>query len=192
MPDRSFSEVRISLNNGREIIADKCTDSGAKLVCEKMGGSFEVDKNDVLETKGITIEHAPVSEVSEKAKGQEAEAGEKEALKPEADTKGAEKQPGEGLGKGLTPEEKERLEQITSKKIEYLAERQRLINDRNQLQEDVKNVDSNNVDLNNQEKIDALNKSITELEIRLGKFNEDVRKLNEEEQNILGSSRDNK
>ena len=202
-PALAFSEVRISLKNGRDIIAESCRESKDRLICVKMGGSFEIEKRDVLDIKGITIEHAPSSEVSEKTKGQEAESGKNEAVKSAVDTEGTEKQPVEDLVKGLKPEEKERLMQINKKKTEYAAERQRLIVDRQQLQEvaerqrkinerrqlrdDVKIAGSGT-----QAEIDAINKRIADLEARISTFNEDVRKLNEEGRNILESSKNNR
>jgi len=186
-PVLSFSEVMISLKNGREIIAESCRETKGSLVCEKMGGSFEIEKKDVLDVKGITIEHASSSLVSEETKMQEPESGGKEAVKSEAGLNGDEKQPGGDLVKGLKPDEEERLGQINMKKTEYQAERQRLINDRQQLQEDVKNTG-----LISKAELDALNKRIADLETRINTFNEEVRKLNEEGRKILESSKNDK
>lgn len=185
-PVLSFSEVVISLKNGREIIAESCGETKGSLVCQKMGGSFEIDKKDVLTVKGIAIGHASSSQVSEEIKGQGPESGEKETFKSEEDLKGDEKQPNGDLVKGLKPDEEKRLGQINMKKIEYQAERQRLINDRQQLQEDLKNTG-----LISKAELDALNKRIADLETRLNTFNEEVRKLNEEGRKILESSKNN-
>jgi len=51
-PRAAMSEVKVTLNNGREIIADSCRETGGRLVCEKMGGSFEIEKKDILDVKG--------------------------------------------------------------------------------------------------------------------------------------------
>ena len=106
-------------------------------------------------------------------------------MKPEADLKGAEKQPGGDLVKGLKPEEEERLGQINRKKIEYQTERQRLINEREQLHEDIKNTGM----IKTQQQFDAIKKRISDLETRINTFNEDVKKLNEEEQKIVEGSK---
>jgi len=37
-PQAAMSEVKVTLKNGRDIIADSCTESKDKLVCVKMGG----------------------------------------------------------------------------------------------------------------------------------------------------------
>lgn len=184
-PPAVMSEVKISLKNGRDIIVDSCKDSNGKLVCEKMGGSFEIEKKDVLETKGITIERSPSKQVPENKTGQEAESGGREPVKSESDLKGAEKQLGGTLIKGLNPEDEKRLDQITRKKFEYQAERQLLITERERLHEDIKNTGL----IKNQEQFDAIKKRIADLETRINMFNEDVRKLNEEERKILGSSK---
>ena len=61
-PPAVMSEVKISLKNGRDIIADSCSDSKDSLVCEKMGGTFEIEKKDILEYRGITIKHEQMDE----------------------------------------------------------------------------------------------------------------------------------
>ncbi len=63
-----------------------------KLICEKMGGTFEIDQKDILDIKGITIERS-LKQVPEEKTGQEAASGQKAPVKPEADLKGTEKQP---------------------------------------------------------------------------------------------------
>ena len=185
LPVRSFSEVKISLRNGRDIIADSCRDTKDKLICEKMGGTFEIEQKDILDVKGITIERSPSQQVPEENTGQEAASGQKVPVQPEADLKGIEKQPGGELVKGLKPEEEERLEQINQKKRAYQTERQLLINERQQLHEDVKNTDM----IKTQEQFDAIKKRISDLETRINTFNEDVRKLNDEERKILERSK---
>ena len=185
LPVRSFSEVKISLRNGRDIIADSCRDTKDKLICEKMGGTFEIEQKDILDVKGITIERSPSQQVPEENTGQEAASGQKVPVQPEADLKGIEKQPGGDLVKGLKPEEEERLGQINQKKRAYQTERQLLINERQQLHEDVKNTDM----IKTQEQFDAIKKRISDLETRINTFNEDVRKLNDEERKILERSK---
>jgi len=182
----AFSEVKISLKNGRDIIADSCRDTRDKLICEKMGGIFEIEREDILDVKGITIERSTPEQAPEENTGQEAASGEKAPVKPEADLKGTEKQPAGDLLKGLKPEEAERLGQINQKKIEYQTERQRLIDERQQLHEDVKNTGM----IRTQQQYDAIKKRVFELETRINTFNEDVRKLNEEERKIVEGSKD--
>lgn len=184
-PRAALSEVRIYLNNGRDIVADGCSDSEGKLVCEKEGGTFEVDKKDVLKVEGITIKRAPSPQASEEKAGGKVESGEKEPAKPQADMKAAEKKPeGEPI-KGLKPEEEERLDQINRKKQEMKDERESLIKEQDKLHEDIKVTGM----VKTQAQLDAIKNRIKDLETRINAFNGEVKKLNEEEKNIIGGSK---
>ena len=180
-PQAAMSEVKIFLKNGMDIIADSCRDTKGKLICEKLGGTFEIDQKDILDVKGITIERAPAKEVPEEKTGKESEA----AVKPEAEPTSKEKQPPGGQIKGLSPEDEKRLNQINQKKTEYQAERQRLIDERQQLHEDIKNTGM----IKTQQQFDAIKKRISDLETRINSFNEDVRNLNAEQQKIVEGSK---
>ncbi len=85
----------------------------------------------------------------------------------------------------MKPEEEERLDQITQRKLVLQQEREKLIKERQQLHDDVKNTEV----IRNQAQLDALKNSISDLETRINAFNEEVKKLNEEEQKILDSSK---
>lgn len=184
-PRVALSEVRIYLNNGRDIVADGCSDSEGKLVCEKEGGTFEVDKKDVLKVKGITIERAPSQQVPEEKAGGKAESGEKVPAKPQADMKAAEKQPeGEPI-KGLKPEEEERLDQINRKKQKMKDERESLSKERDKLYEDVKNTSMTRT----QAQFNEIKNRNKDLETRINAFNDEVKKLNEEEKDIIEGSK---
>jgi hypothetical protein len=184
-PQAALSEVRIYLNNGRDIVADGCSDSEGKLVCEKEGGTFEVDKKDVLKVKGITIERAPSQQVSEEKAGGKAESGEKGPAKPQADMKAAEKQPEGELIKGLKPEEEEQLDQINRKKQKMKDERESLIKERDKLYEDVKNTSMTRT----QAQFNEIKNRNKDLETRINAFNDEVKKLNEEEKDIIEGSK---
>ena len=183
-PPAVMSEVRISLKNGRDIIADSCSDSKDRLVCEKMGGTFEIEKKDVLDFRGITIKHEKMNEspVPEPVPVGE---GQKEADKSTVGTKDSAK-PGEGvLIRGVNPEQEKRLDEITQRKLELKQERDKLIKDREQLQQDVQNMGT----VYTQEQLDGTKKRISDVEERINKFNEEVKKLNLEEENIIGTMR---
>lgn len=181
----STADTRISLKNGRTIIADSCRESDGKIVCEKMGGTFSFEKSEILNLKEITLKRSNLSDSQTLTAEPEASGEKKEAEKKPAESKDGSK-PAEGaLIKGLSPEAAKQLDEIEIKKKEYQAERERLINERAQLHEDVKNMGM----LRNQEQYDALKKRIADLEARINTFNETVKRLNEEEQKILGSSR---
>ena len=182
-PLAALSEIKITLKNGRDIIADSCSDSKDRLVCEKMGGTFEIDQKDILNIKGITIERS--EQVPEEKKEQEAAAAGKAPVEPEADLKGAEKQPQGNVIKDLGPEDAKRLDQITQRKLVLQQEREKLIKERQQLHDDVKNMEV----IRDQAQLDALKNRISDLETRINAFHEEVKKLNEEEQEILDSSK---
>jgi molecular chaperone DnaK (HSP70) len=181
LPAWSFSEVKISLKNGREIIADNCRDTKGKLVCEKMGGSFEIDKKDVLETKGITIERSGLSGSQTQPAEPEPADSNKGTGKKSSDAKDSTK-PAEGvLIKGASPEAEKRLDQITKRKLELMPERDKLIQEQQKLLDDVKDTGM----IKKQEQLDAIKKRIADLEQRIKQFNEEAKKLNEEENRII-------
>ena len=178
-----MSEVKVTLKNGRDIIAESCRDTKDKLICEKMGGTVEIDQKDILDIKGITIERS--EQIPEEKKEQETAAGGKEPVKPEADLKRTEKQPQGNVIKDLGPEDVKRLDQITQRKLVLQPEREKLIKERQQLHDDVKTMEV----IRTQAQLDALKNRISDLETRMNAFNEEVKKLNEEEQKILDSSK---
>jgi len=181
-PLAAMSEVKITLKNGRDIIADSCSDSKDRLVCEKLGGTFEIEKKDILETRGITIEHGKMNEsqVPEPATSGE---GRKEADKSTAGTKDSAK-PGEGaLINAASPEQEKRLGEITRRKLELKEEREKLSKERKQLRQDAKKMST--LYTYPQEQADEINKRISDVEERINRFNEEVKKLNAEESSII-------
>ncbi|MDH4230842.1 MAG: hypothetical protein OEW04_02305 [Nitrospirota bacterium] len=180
-PGLSFAEVKLSLKNGREIIADRCRDSNGKLRCESTGGYFEVEKKDVRDVKSITIkqkniyENPPQEAVPEPEgrKGDEGKAAEERA---------SEKQGGELLVRGLNPEVEKRLDEINKRKLELSEERERLSREREQLHKDVKEMGM----IHTKEQFDSINRRISDVEGRIDRFNEEVKQLNEEEDRITG------
>lgn len=179
-PPSAFSEVKISLRNGREIMADSCRDSKDRIVCMKMGGTFEVEKKDILDLRSITVTHEKISE-SPLPEPVPVEEGQKEAGKSTAGTKDTAK-PDEGvLIRGANPEQEKRLDQIKQRKLELKVEREKLSKDREQLNQDVKNMGM----IYKQEQFDEITKRISDVEDRIKGFNEEVKKLNAEEAGII-------
>ena len=180
----AISEVKVTLKNGRDIIADRCSDSKDKLVCEKLGGTFEIEKKDILDFRGITIKHEKMNESPVPGPVSAGE-GQKETDKATAGTKDSAK-PGEGvLIRGTNPEQEKRLDQINQRKLELKGEREKLSKDREQLSQDVKNMGM----IYTQEQFNGVTKRISEVEERINRFNEEVKKLNEEEEKIIGTMR---
>jgi len=179
-PQTAMSEVVISLKNGRDIIADSCSASKDRLVCEKMGGTFKIEKKDILDVRNITIKHEKIHE-SPVTEAVPAGEGQKETDKSTAGTKDSAK-PGEGvLLRGADPEREKRLDDIIRRKLELKQERDKLSKDREQLQEDVKNTGM----VYTQEQFDGIKKRISDVDERINGFNEEVKKLNAEETIII-------
>lgn len=175
-PRAAMSEVKISLKNGRDIIADSCRESGGKLICNKMGGTFEFDKEDILNLKEITIERSAFSESQPEPAEPEVSGEKKEAENKTPNVKDASK-PAEGvLIKGLSPEATKRLDEIEKRKSELMPERDKLIQERQKLMDDIKDAGM----IKKQEQYDDLKKRITDIEARVNGFNDEVKKLNEE------------
>jgi hypothetical protein len=167
----SFSGVRVELSNGGSITADSCSESGTSLLCYKMGGSFSIDKRDIVSIR--TTEGA--------------EAGEDEEVPPEPDAAGAKGGDAENTGKvsaddagGVRNSPADRLEEIGRRKSELVKEREKLVKERLQLQEDVKKAP----DWMLPEQYDELNKKNTDIDARIKRFNEEVKELIDEEKKI--------
>ena len=178
-PLAAMSEVKLTLKNGRDIIADSCRDSKDRLVCEKLGGTFEIEKKDILESRDITITHEKINEspVPEVPAGE----GQKETDKSTAGTKDPAK-PGEGvLIREANPEQEKRLDQIKQRKLELKAEREKLSKEREQLNQDAKTMGT----IYKQEQFDEITKRNADIEARINRFNEEVEKLNSEESGII-------
>jgi hypothetical protein len=180
-PGLSFSEVKISLRNGREIIADRCGDSNGKLICEKLGGSFEIEKKDVLDIKGITIKRESITEGPSPQTGPEPEVQQGAQEKAAEEEKASGKSGGEAFVRGVNPELEKRLDRIDQRKLELREEREKLSGEREQLHKDVKEMGV----VYSQEQLDSINKRNADIEGRIARFNVEIKRLNEEESSIM-------
>jgi len=171
----SFADVRISLRNGRNITAEACQWQGSTLTCTKMGGNFTIDKKDVAgikETGGGSEDGAQEPSVTETP----AEGG------SSGETGGVEAED----GKTSSETEKEgstaagELPGIRQRKGELLAEREKLVKERGQLQNDIKN----SPDWMAPERFEELQRKSRGLDERISRFNEEVKILNEKEKKI--------
>lgn len=175
-PAWSFSEVKISLKNGRNIIADSCRDTKDRLICEKMGGTFEIEQQDILDVKWITIEressrHEDLAQEAAPVEEQKKESGEM----TDARAEDPEKPP------ALTSEGKIKLARITQRKLELKGEREELLRERELLQQEIKKADASLTI----EKFNALQKKSDDLDARIKKFSSELKALNEEESGLL-------
>jgi hypothetical protein len=183
-PRAAMSETKISLKNGRSIIADTCSEANGKLVCDKMGGTFEFDKDDILNIEEITIERSALPESRTETTEPEVSDEKKEMENKTPEAIDAPK-PAEGvLIKGLSPEADKRLDEIKQKKDGLRKEREKLVEEREQLREEIKNAGV----MRYGEKLDALQKRINDLGEKINRFNEEANNLNEEENRIFKES----
>jgi uncharacterized protein (DUF3084 family) len=169
-PSLSSGAVRIELKNGGTIIADECRESDGKLLCYKMGGTFEIEKRDIVSMK----------ETSARESIEEEEAS--PSAQPEAREEAVETGKGGG-GEHPAAEARKRLEQITERKRALQPEREKLVNERKDLQEEREKA----ADWMTTDKYDDLQKRISALDERIKDFNDEVKQLNQEEKTILDS-----
>lgn len=178
LPALSSSEMKITLKNGRSIIADDCRQINGAFLCDIAGGTVEFDKQEIESMKEVKIERRVVIDTQPAASnGTEAEKKE-DAEKEISNVQTPAKVGEERVVRGLSPEQTKQLDRINEKKTAMKAERERLIKEREQLHEDVKNAGV----VRNQEQFNALKRRIAELEKKIISFNEEVNKLNAEEQ----------
>lgn len=175
MPSLSYSDVKVTLTNGREIIADTCEEEGGQLVCTKMGGAFNIEKKDVGSIKEIKgggdepFSKEPASPVST------------EPEKKTDDTPGVSRADKGKPAAGGQAEAMKRLEEVTQKKRELSSEREKLVKEGEQLQEDLKKAP----DWMPTKQYDELNARNEQLKEKIKLFNEETGRLNEEEKQIV-------
>jgi hypothetical protein len=164
VPTSAFSEVKVQLKNGRTLTADFCEEAGGLVTCSKMGGTFDLEKKDILEMR----------EISE---------GDGESLvAPSPEDKGDLQ--GEGkAGEGEALPERT-IEEIGKRKSEIAPEREKLLKEREQLQEDLKKAP----EWMPVKQYEELQKRNAELDKKIKQYNEEVGRLNQEEKNIVGES----
>lgn len=173
--------MKITLKNGRSIIADSCRDVSGKLLCIVSGGSMQIDRQEIASITDVKLQSSSSDRTAEPSDGKADDR--KTADNTLAGAKGA--QPNDGkLVRGLTADKIKRLDQITERKAVLQPEREKLIKEREQLHEDVKNMGM----IRKQEQYDDLKKRIADLEARINSFNDEGKKLNEEEKAIMDSA----
>lgn len=126
-PDAAVSAIRITLRNGKSIIAEICRDRDGKLVCEKADGLFEVERQDVVEIREVKV--AP--EVREQFVLTQASQPEKagEAKKPDE-----KKAAGQA---GVTSDQAKRLDELEKRRTELTTEGDQIAKDREKLRADI-------------------------------------------------------
>jgi len=162
LPSLSFPEVKISLKNGREIIADRCRDAKDKLICELMGGNFEIEKKDISNLKEITVK--------------------KREITPEPGGGAAvEKNAGGAVSEDKKAGYQKRLDEINQRKRELVSVREGLTKEREKLNAEF----LRQGDVLRPEVFDSFQKRFNEIDAKINSFNQENSRLNEEAQAIL-------
>jgi len=86
--------------------------------------------------------------------------------------------------KGLSPDQRKRLAQINEKKTVLKTEREKILQERDRLNEEIKNAGI----IRKQEDVDEFRRRLAESEAKIREFNEEVRRLNDEESILFGES----
>jgi hypothetical protein len=187
LPEAAFPDVKISLRNGRDIIADNCREAGAKLICEKMGGIFEIEKKDIVHLKGVVIKRKQKDESPEAGSpfsGEPAAAEQAASATPEPAKEPESGKPEAGnIGQqrtGSAAEEK-RLGDINTRKQQLTAEREALHKEREELHEEIRNAGV----IWSKEQLEDLKKRMADVDEKINRFNEEVKRLNMEEAQII-------
>lgn len=184
----SAAEVKVILKNGRVIVADSCRTAKENLICEKMGGTFEFARKDVIDVQEMTFQRDSVGVNSNlKSSSGTGREEQSEGVKS-ADQPGAATKPKD-------PEREKRLKQITQRKIELKTEREALIKERDELQREVNEANDRLAirTLNAIQRKSGINhrqelrQKSADLDSRIEKFSNELKSLNEEEAGLLGS-----
>lgn len=175
VPVLAYPDVIVKMRNGREIIADSCEEEGTRLVCTKMGGTFDIEKKDVVSVKGIKATHRESAPAEKAASPAEPE--------KKMENAPADKGPDEVMQSpypGGQSAAMKRLEDISQRKKELLSEREKIVKEREQLGEDLNKAP----DWMPTNQFDELNKRNAQLGEKIKLFNEEVGRLNDEERRI--------
>lgn len=166
-PGYSSGEVQINLRNDSSIIADECREETDRLVCYKMGGTFEIEKRDVLSMKNISGRRAPVPD----AGGSDAESTGRSDSSVKAEDKA-----GDALPAGKVPDTAKPSDPLAQKRQLLQEERERLLKERQKIQDDIKNAP----DWMSEKQFNELNRRNAELDAGIKKFNEEAGRLSEQ------------
>jgi hypothetical protein len=173
-PAGSLADVRIQLRNESAIIADECQDQIDRYVCFKMGGTFEIEKKDIVSIKNITVrsQGVPVTELQNKTSGSQPAQLKQNGSGEEAAKKGGAGQTQDKIAAPPDP--------FAEKALELQTEREKLVKEKQQIQEEIKNAPIGITAF----QINDLNRRNAELDEKIRKFNEEARRLMEEDKKL--------
>ena len=138
--------------------------------CYKMGGSFEIDKRDVLSIKNISARQAPVSAAGSSMS--------QHPGKSDSSVVAGEKADG-ALPAGKTPDAaspSNPSDSFAQKRLSLQNERESLLRERQEIQDAVKD----SPDWMSEQQFNALTRRNAELDARIKKFNEEANRLSEQ------------
>ncbi|MBI5076071.1 MAG: hypothetical protein HZB62_13010 [Nitrospirae bacterium] len=188
MAGLSFAGVKITLKNGRTIIAESCRDMKGTLLCVLEGGTFEIDRQEIANMQEVKVLKETLTESSDESKPTAVEKSPdngKQLSPEEPSVNGSEGM----VARGLTSEQMKRLDQINERKTIIQPEQERLINEREQLNEEARSkIKGRNTNLKQRVSAFNLQQRIADIETTITNLNDELTKLNEEEQAILSSS----
>lgn len=174
-PSLSYSDVKVTLTNGREIIADMCEEEGGQFVCAKMGGTFNIEKKSVGSIREMKSDRNG-SSTSGPSSLSPGEPGRKTD-----DTPNGSHLTNEKVSTGERGDAMKRLKEIAEKKKGLSSERVKLVKEREQLDEDLKKA----ADWMPVNQYEELNKRNEQFKQKMKLFNEEAGRLNEEEKRIV-------
>ena|ERR1700690_822689 len=173
-PGGSIADVRIQLRNESAIIADECQDQIDRYVCFKMGGTFEIEKKDIVSIKNVTVrsQEIPAMELQDIISGSQSAQIKQNGSRDDDEKKGE-----AGQTQGKIAESSTSADPIAARALELQAERNRLVKEREQLQEEIKNAPT----WMPTNQFDNLQRRNIELDNKINKFNEESGRLMEED-----------
>jgi hypothetical protein len=166
-PGHSVGEVQISLKNEASIIADECREESDRLVCFKMGGTFEIEKRDVLSIKNISPSRSVTPDT---LRPDEAAPGRSDSPVNAGDKAGG------ALTAGTVSGAASPSDAAAQRRLGLQAEREALLRERQKIQADMKNAP----DWMPPNQFNELTRRNAELDARIKRFNEEASRLSEE------------
>ncbi|MDA8239757.1 MAG: hypothetical protein M0Z67_05200 [Nitrospiraceae bacterium] len=176
LPSLTFAGVKIELKNGRTITADSCEDAGGVFMCSRMGGTFDIEKKDIVKISEITGGSEDYDAVPDGTDTlQQADQEKKDGGKKDDGDQMKEVPAGGGA-----PNADSRAADRRRRRAELSAEYEALMKEREQLQEDLKKA-PDWLPVNRYQDLQRRN---AELNVKIRKYTEEVDRLNREEKNI--------
>lgn len=166
----ALADYKIILKNGNKFIADNYKDVNSRIKFYKMGGVIEIDRGNIESIKKVRVtkpvEESPPAETVKK------------------DSPGGPATIGKGTDTQAKDEEiKRRLREIAKRKDEMKAEGEKLTEEKKKLNEDIKKEGR----VTSPRKERELEHQKSAIEERIKRFNEELYRLEQEQERLLKS-----